>query len=290
MRGWVHAADTHRALLTHPTPQPRPKRQRQSLRQEYEDFILQRIDEYKDQLSRNQLLSIADEAVRELEANSEEQLVLTEVLVLEHVDKLIMRRLRLPSFRHWRKRYLNLRRAQQQPTHWGIDAGTPLLGLVQRLEGEELALVVGCAAAPAAFFLAAHDASVLLIDQDLACVEAAETRAAAEALASRFQALVVSFAGWFPDVSPALVILDPALMNALNTATRGKTVEALKHMTVGGGVHCILPTESRSGVIPLGPEALQAHYSGWITDRSRLTPGSRCFVARKPPIETRATP
>jgi hypothetical protein len=42
--------------------------------------VLQRIEEYKEQLSRTELLAIADEAVRELEVSAEEQLVLTEVL------------------------------------------------------------------------------------------------------------------------------------------------------------------------------------------------------------------
>jgi hypothetical protein len=72
-----------------------------SLRREYEGFLLQRIEEYKDALSRQELLALADEAIHELEASPSEQLVLTEVLVLEHVDRIILRRLSLPTFRAW---------------------------------------------------------------------------------------------------------------------------------------------------------------------------------------------
>ena len=83
-------------MLSNPLIRPR-RPQQQSLRQEYAEFLEQRIEEYKEQLSREDLLAIADEAVRELEVASDEQLVLTEVLVLEHVDRLIMQRLALPS-------------------------------------------------------------------------------------------------------------------------------------------------------------------------------------------------
>ncbi|HXV85149.1 MAG TPA: hypothetical protein VD793_00540, partial [Gemmatimonadales bacterium] len=119
----------------------------QSLKQEYEEFILQRIEEFKDQLSRSELLAIADEAVRELETGSDDQLVLTEVLVLEHVDRLIIRRLHLPTYRRWREKHLRLRRAQRQPTHWGLDPDTPLSRLAAT-GPEATALVIGGGAAP----------------------------------------------------------------------------------------------------------------------------------------------
>jgi len=43
------------------------------------------------------------------------------------------------------------------------------------------------------------EAEVLLLDQDLGAIEAAEQRAVTEQLAGRFQALVVHFGGWLPD-------------------------------------------------------------------------------------------
>ncbi|MFQ5551789.1 MAG: hypothetical protein ACE5FJ_11195, partial [Gemmatimonadales bacterium] len=79
-------------------------RQSRSLRQSYADFLQQRVEDYKDQLPREQLLALADEAVRELEADRGEQLALTELVLLEHVDRLIIRRLNLPRFARWSER------------------------------------------------------------------------------------------------------------------------------------------------------------------------------------------
>ena len=87
-------------MLTDPITERR-RRPPLSPRQEYEELVLQRIEDYKNQLTREDLLTLADEAVHELEAGPDGQLVLTEVLVLEHVDRLIKKRLRLPGFRRW---------------------------------------------------------------------------------------------------------------------------------------------------------------------------------------------
>ncbi len=269
-------------LLRNPEPARRSAAKARSLKQEYEEFILQRIEEFKEQLSRDELLAVADEAVRELETGTEDQLVLTEVLVLEHVDRLITRRLHLPSYRRWRERHLRLRRAQREPTHWGLDPGTPLEDLADRLEEGELALVIGSGAAPAAFYLAAHDSEVLFIDPVLTTVEAAEHRAAAEALSARFQALVVSFEVWFPDVSPSLTVLDPLALGELNPVLRHGVVETIKSKTAQGGAHLVLPSEAPNGVTPLAPEALQAYYNGWMVDRARRTSRARWFLAYKP--------
>ena len=268
-------------MLTHPAPEGRRARPPLSLRQEYEDFILQRIEDFKEQLTREQLLGVADEAVRELEVGPEGQLVLTEVLVLEHVDRLIMRRLKLPTYRRWRERHMRIRRAQQDPTHWGLEADTPLPELAGRLEADDLALVVGASAAPAAFYLAAHDASVLVIDNVLAAIEGIESRASTEALAMRIQAMVVALGDWFPDVSAALVVVDAAALAGLDATTRVRLLDGLRAHTAPGGVHVILPPEPRAGVISLAPDALQTHYAGWRVERG-LKGSSRWFLAAKP--------
>src|SRR5438445_3617803 len=77
--------DDHRSHIAR-----RPPR---SLKQEYHEFLLQRIEEYKNALAREELLEIGDEAVRELEENAAGQYLLTEVLLLgerseEHTSEL----------------------------------------------------------------------------------------------------------------------------------------------------------------------------------------------------------
>jgi len=262
--------DEHRSRIAR-----RPPR---SLKQEYQEFLLQRIEEYKNRLSRAELLEIGDEAVRELEESSAGQYLLTEVLLLEHVDRIIARRLRLPAFPRWRSKHRALRAAQREPTHWGLEPDGPLVSCAARLEPGDLALVLGAAALPAALYLAAHDAEVFLLDQDLGAIEAAEGRAVTEQLAGRFQALVIHWGSWLPDVAPSLVVLDPAALAPARARDRSAVIADLKARTRPGGVHIVLPSPAANEVIPLGPEALQAHYGGWLITRRpapRPEPGSR---------------
>ena len=207
-------------MLTSPNPHRRSTQPQRSLRQEYGEFILERIEDFKQQISREELLLIADEAVKELEAGAEDQLLLTEVLMLEHVDRLIMRRLNLPSYRRWRTRHLKLRRAQREATHWGLDPRSVATSLINQARLDGQALVVGGTAAALALFLAAHEWAVTFIAADVSLVEGLETRAAGEGLSTRVDAYVVSLGCWMPDVRPALTVLDPAALARTEPADR----------------------------------------------------------------------
>ena len=252
-----------------------------SLKQEYQEFLLERIEEYKNTLSREELLRIGDEAVRELEANVQDQYLLTEVLLLEHVDRLIARRLRLPSFQRWRQKHRALRDAQRQPTHWGLDAEHPVVPWAPRLEAGDLALVIGAATLPAALLIAAHDVAVLLLDQELAAVEGAESRAVSEQLAARFESLVVRFGSWLPDVLPSLVVIDPGALASARAKDRRTFLTDLQERTRPGGVHIILPGPKGEAVIPLALKGLQSEYDGWQVQRHRRGKGGG-FTALKP--------
>ncbi len=250
--------------MSRPLLQPR-QQQQQSLRQEYAEFLVQRIEEYKEQLSRAELLSLADEAVRELEVASAEQLVLTEVLMLEHVDRLIMRQLNLPTFRKWRHRHLKLRQAQQDPEYWGVDPEGLLTELAARLDESDTALVLGEAAISTGLFFAAFHWRVLFIDPTLEAVETAEKRAATEGLSSRFQALVVQLGHWLPDIAPTLVVLEARSLIELDAASRVRALDAFKRITASGGVHCFLPNHTADHM--LSPALLRAHYGDWTIQR-----------------------
>jgi hypothetical protein len=265
-------------------PGARAARRPRSLKQEYQEFLLQRLEEYKNALPREELLQIGDEAVRELQANTQEQYLLTEVLLLEHVDRIIARRLRLPSFSRWRQNHRALREAQREPTHWGFDRAHPIVPWASRLEPGDLVVVLGAGALSEALFLAAHDAEVFLVDQDLGAVEAAEGRAVTEQLAGVFQALVINFGSWFPDLSPTLVAIAPGSLAHLRAKDRTALITDLQSRTQSGGVHVMLPPVGSGAreVIPLAPEALQSLYRGWQLQRSRRTKRSG-FTAIKPP-------
>jgi len=260
------------------------RRAPRSLKQEYQEFLLQRLEEYKNALPRAELLQIGDEAVRELQANSQDQYLLTEVLLLEHVDRIIAQRLRLPSFSRWRQKHRALREAQREPTHWGFDRGHPIVPWASRLEPGDLVVVLGAGGLSEALFLAAHDAEVFLVDQDLGAVEAAEGRAVTEQLAGVFQALVINFGSWFPDLSPTLVAIAPGSLAQLRAKDRMALIADLQSRTQSGGVHIVLPPAGPGAreVIPLAPETLQTLYRGWQLQRSRRTKRSG-FTAIKPP-------
>jgi len=234
---------------------------------------------------RTDLLKIGDEAVRDLQASAQDQYLLTEVLLLEHVDRIIARRLRLPSFPRWRQKHRLLREAQRAPTHWGWTAGTRSS---PGRRGSSLATSSSCSAQPPwarRYSWPRTDAEVFLLDQDLGAVEAAEGRAVAEQLAGGFQALVINFGSWFPDLAPSLVAIAPGCLAALRAKQRSSLISDLQVRTPSGGVHVILPpvAENRE-VIPLAPEALQTLYRGWQVQRGNGRRAKRSgFTAIKPP-------
>ena len=265
-------------------PAPRPARRRppqRSLRQEYEEFILQRIEDFKDQLSRDQLLGIADEAVRELEVDPAEQLVLTEVVMLEHVDRAIMRRLNLPPFRRWRARHVRLRHAQREPTHWGLSGSSPLTAFGPWEEVDGIALVVGARAIPASLYFAAYEWTVVFMEREGHAVEAAEARAAAEALAANYEGcVVVPGSGWFPDLQAALVVVDPVCLIGLELDAVDAFFTHLEASTVPHGVHCILPVDGDDEIVLLETENFRARYAGWKQDS--MPHRAEWLVAEKP--------
>jgi len=74
---------------------------RSSPRQQYLDWIEDRIEDYKAALQRDELLQLADDAVKELFESEDGQYPLTEILLRDAVDALIFRRLALPTYRQW---------------------------------------------------------------------------------------------------------------------------------------------------------------------------------------------
>ena len=247
-------------------PAHRRRRSPYSDKQHYQEYILQRIEGYKNSIGRDELLRLGDEAASELQATSEGQFVLTEVLMLESVDRLIMKRLSLRPYRRWRQQFIRLRAAQRTPTHWGLEPHCPLAPLLPRIEPEDTALVVGTHAAPTTYLLAAYDAAVTFVASDLGCVERVESRMAAEALASLFESYVTQLNDALPEFLSSLtgldlVVLDPGVLLPLSAGSRGELVRDLQERSRPGGLHVLLPTCKA-----LGKDALRSLYPGWIQE------------------------
>ena len=256
----------------------RRRRSPYSDKQHYQEYILQRIEGYKNSIGRDELLRLGDEAASELQATSEGQFVLTEVLMLESVDRLIMKRLSLRPYRRWKQQFIRLRAAQRMPTHWGLEPHCPVSPLLPRIEPEDTALVVGSAAAPTTYLLAAHDAAVTFLAGDLGSVERVESRMAAEALSSLFESYVTQFDPVLPGFMSFLegfdiVILDPGVLRKLSAAHRCELLTDLQRRSRPGGVHLILPT-----CAAIAPDSLRSFYQGWSQEEElkRRRRGSKC--------------
>lgn len=71
-----------------------------SLKHDYELFVEREIEDYKDSISRQSLLRVGDQAIQDLRSKGITELRELDVWIA--VDRIIVRRLRLPSFKKWR--------------------------------------------------------------------------------------------------------------------------------------------------------------------------------------------
>ena len=254
-----------------------------SLQQQYQQYIMQRIEAFKHALSRNELMQLAAEATAEMAGALEGQLVLTEVLVLESVDRLIAKRLKLPSYKRWRTHFQGIRESQREPTRWGMAQHHPVTRLLPRLEPGDRALLVGTGCGAAACLLAAHDVTVTFIADDLARVEALELQLASEALGASVEAYVVQLGnGWLPTLDgPAhLVVVDADAIRELTPPERDWLVPALQAITGPSGAHALVAGESSPAGMLLG------YYDGWMREqqsaRRRSHLGNNDLLLEKP--------
>jgi hypothetical protein len=246
--------------LERTTPERAP-RSVPSLKQQYHEYVMQRIEDYKDSLTRSELLKLGDEAATELYDGASGQLLLTEVLMQETVDQQIVKRLSLPSFRKWRSKILPLREAQRSPNRWGIASHDPVAVMLPRLEPGDRALVVGGGADRAAFLLAAHDLSVMCLFSDTATAGVVERTLASESLSGRCEVFVVALGGsWLPPI-PApvhLVVIDAPTVLGLPRDRQRALLAQAQQLTAAEGAHCVVSSDP-----DVAPEGCLLYYPNW---------------------------
>src|SRR3954470_4666142 len=157
MRACALSQSAYLVSVPHKRMTQRPTR---SLRHEYELYVEEEIENYKESVPRSVLLSIGDDAVSSL--TREAQLTLTELLVWEEVDKIIFRRLRLPSYQTWRRRQLKMLEQLRRPEHWGLRADDALVRALQP-GAEGHVLVAGATSEASALYFAANGCEVTAI-------------------------------------------------------------------------------------------------------------------------------
>ncbi len=263
----------------------RAVRPQPSLRQQYQEYLMQRIEAYKNSLPREELLRLGDEAATELQAATEGQFPLTEVLMLETVDQLIIQRLGLGSYRRWKGRLIKLRAAQREPTHWSLPSRHPVAQLVPRLEAGDQVVAVGGGTEASACLLAAWEVPVTFLAGTLSTVEQVETRIAGESLGTQFQAYVAQLGEWLPLLEPAcLVVVDASTLAELQAGQRRRLLHALQEITLPCGLHLIIPGNQGTA-----PEGYLSHYAQWeripIADARLGNEGHALLVSAPPDTE-----
>src|SRR3954462_1242649 len=196
-----------------------------SLKYEYELFVDEEIENYKESIPRSALLSIGDEAVAGL--TEQPQLALTEMLLVQEVDRIIFKRLRLPSYQTWRKRRLNLLREMRRPEHWGLQPDDVVVRSV-KTNGDARVLVAGAAAEAPALYLAANGCDVTTVANDEDVVERVLSAAAAAGLAGRVHGLRADWADWAPDVELDAVIVTSPALRGLSATQRARVIKLLQ--------------------------------------------------------------
>src|SRR5687767_7510509 len=253
-----------------------PHRPPRSLKHEYELFVEQEIENYKDSIPRSALLKIGDEAVATLE--SQAQFTLTELLLCEQVDQIIAKRLRLPSYRTWRARRVKLLECYRTPEHWGLPADSALVCDV-RPAAEGHVLIAGGASEGAALYLAAHGSEVTTLDEQAATVERVIAAAEAAGLNDRIRGYISDLGHWAPDVPLSAVVCASSAFTHLSTLDRWRVIDTLKDATRHGGVHLVEAIGGRSSELTV--DDLRSRYRGWEISVSSDAPASEAFVARK---------
>jgi hypothetical protein len=75
----------------------------QTPRQRYQAWIEEQLEECKAGLTRDELLDLAEVAVQQLFDSPDGQYPLTEMLLCDVVDGLLLQRLNLPDYRTWQR-------------------------------------------------------------------------------------------------------------------------------------------------------------------------------------------
>jgi hypothetical protein len=246
-----------------------------SLRYEYELFVDEEIENYKESIPRSALLSIGDEAVAVL--TEQPQFALTEMLLVQEVDRIIFRRLRLPSYQTWRRRRLNLLREMRRPEHWGLQPDDVVVRSV-KTNGEARVLVAGSAAEAPALYLAANGCDVTTVANDDDVVERVLSAAAAAGLAERVHALRTDWADWAPDVELDAVIVTSTALRDLTASQRARVIKLLQGATADGGIHLVEAPDAQRSVPTL--QELETRYQGWSVSLERAG-DNEMFLARK---------
>jgi hypothetical protein len=254
-----------------------PHRPQLSLRHEYELYVEEEIEKYKESLPRSALLGIGDEAAKALAA--EPQLGLTELLLCEEVDRIIRKRIRLASYRAWRRRRLKVLAELRRPEYWGLSPDDAVLRAVP-VAAENRVLVAGMKDERSALYLAALGCEVTTIDTERDALERVLEAAFEVGLAGRVHAEVADLASWNPAAPLGAVVCTPAALGDLSASQRAHAITVLQRATATGGIH-LLQTAGAADAPGVTVDELRVQYGGWEVSVESFRGAPDTFLARK---------
>jgi hypothetical protein len=254
------------------------QRPTRSLKHEYELFVEQEIENYKESVPRSVLLSIGDDAVSSLSAAP--QIALTEIVLCDEVDRIIFKRLRLPAYDTWRRRRLKLIEEMRRPEHWGLRPDDVLVRALPS-SGDGSVLVAGAPDEKSALYLAANGCDVTAIIVEPDALERVIQAATGAGLRGRVHALMGDLSSWTPGSALSAVIVNPVALDMMSPDERARVIELLQGATTDGGVHLVQTVASQKSNGSISLEELRSRYQGWSVSVERADGRSKTFVARK---------
>lgn len=239
-------------------------------------YVEREIEDYKDSISRSVLLKIGDEAVGVL--CKQAQIALTEILVWQEVDRIISKRLRLPTYATWKRRRLKVLEQYRKPEHWGIEPDALLVSALKDSSDRNV-LVAGALEEGPALYLAARGCAVTSVEPHADAVERVVRAAAAAGLGERVRSYCADLGAWAPDVELHAVICSPTALAGLSAQDRTRVIEVLQSATADGGVHLVEAIAAGSDSSTL--DELTSNYRGWAISIERRVGRPETFMARK---------
>jgi tellurite resistance protein TehB len=254
-----------------------PSRPQRSLRHEYELYVEEEIEKYKESLPRSALLGIGDEAAKVLAAD--QQMGLTELLLCEEVDRIIRKRLRLSSYRAWRRQRIKLLAELRRPEHWGLQADDAVVSAL-RAAADSRVLVAGARDERTPLYLAALGCEVTTIDTEQDALERVLDAANEAGLGGHVHAQIADLSSWSPAAPLSAVVCAPAALGDLTAAQRAQAIDVLQRATAYGGIH-LLHTAAAADPRRVPIDELRVQYGGWEVSVESFRGAPDTFLARK---------
>ncbi|MBM4194009.1 MAG: hypothetical protein FJ202_06460 [Gemmatimonadetes bacterium] len=253
-------------------------RSQRSPRHEYDAYIEREVQAYKDSVSYTHMIGIAQTASAALEG--ELQLGMRDLLLSVEVDRLIAKRLKLPTFETWRRRRARNATEPRRPEYWGLRADTPLAHAISPESLRAPVVVSGARVHGSSLYLAANGCAVTAVEPESDVVERVLAAAEEAGLRTRVTGVTGDLRSWSPDGQVAALICTPAAFSDLSEAERNDVITSWQVATTGGGIHLIETIVA--GQVAISEEELRDRYRDWAVSFVQEPGPARTFVARKP--------